>query len=258
MPAYNLQIENLFVDGLDVEKSGDKIEVEGDILVECVNNGLFPSLSKVVIDEFKVGQDTVLESKSVISGLISSSKTVPVSFNYSSSDTDFRNIMLEGCDSGNVWDAKISASVKGIAGIVPGYTVETAESEHDKLPVESISCNLQDSEPIGNGSSPDEVQLVIDEAYVDDRDGSLTAVISTNGISEIHGSNTVARANIQFVDQDGTGTSSIIGSVNVSNDGGDLNRKQGSYSSSEEYSDIRVDVNLLEPEALYESATIDV
>jgi len=240
------------------ESTNSEVELEGTLSFEISNGGVIPSFSYVTVDTFEIGGEMVLEGSGVRGGLVTGTSTVDISFSATSSSSKFTQAVSNGCVSGSLGgnggsNFDLQYTVNGAGGIVPGVSGEVTPAEG--LSIESQSCNI-DTGGSGGGSGTlpptnGEVGVTVDSMSI--AGSGVDVVVSTSGV----GGGESCTVDVQLVDEEASGTGVL--------DNKEKSRAGNFNSETWEFRDlgaqapttIRADVNMLEPEALYTSETVE-
>lgn len=259
MPPYNISVESVEVPEFSAEQVGNRVDIEGNVLMTVSNSGVAPVFTRVSVGELEVGDEVILEGKNKNVGLVTDEAEVQLSFEGGSESTKFVNTVRNSCVSGTFGNPNGSVSmnytVSGLIKAIPAIQREVT----DGIPVESTSCNISTGGSGGNGGNGDidpieeGTSLNINSAEIAGTGVDVT--ISTAGVE----SNEQCIVDVQLVDTGAEGTASdrILDNKEKTTPGNFSNEVyQFRDLGAEAGTEIRADVNMLMPDQLYRSTTV--
>lgn len=294
MPANALSIEDRrFTKFNATEESSGRIDISGEYTVTISNGGLLPVPGVTFNVNSMVIPDTEVEfvaQKSSSAGSIGpgSSKDVTIEFNISGPASDLRTVTYGAC-GGDKIEMKTDENAAGLLLAVatdavveitspspkcsfpqeptPGPEPPEAPEPPEEEPPEEEPPEQPPEEPDPPEEEPPEeeppeddepvqedVELIIDDMSSEQRDGEtiIEVVVSTEGIQSDNRS-----LDVQIVDDE----SNILASDSKTYSyQADYDESEFTFDrlTFEDRTNVRADVNLTEPEQLYENETITV
>jgi len=294
MPANALSIEDRrFTKFNATEESSGRIDINGEYTVTIKNGGFLPVPGVTFNVNSMTIPDTEVEfvaQKSSSAGTIGpgSSKDVTVEFNISGPASDLRSATYGACGGDKV-EMKTDENAAGLLLAVATNTVveiaspspkcsfpqeptpgpqppeapeppEEQPPEEPEPPEEPPEQPPEEPEPPeqeppeDDEPQPEEVELIIDDMSSEQRDGEtiIEVVVSTEGIQSDNRS-----LDVQIVDDE----SNILASDSKTYSyQADYDESEFTFDrlTFEDRTNVRADVNLTEPEQLYENETITV
>ena len=247
MPGFNLEIKSQKISEFSAESNGQDVNLDGTLAITVNNTGVLPVYTRLTVSEFTVGDEAVLESQGATGGVVTGEKDIEVPFEGTSSSSSFRSTVEDACVSGSLSNITLKTKAFGAVKLSPGDTVEATS-----LDIDSQSCNIDSG--TGGGTAPveGEADVAVDSMQIAGTGVDVT--VSTSGV----GGGESCEVDVQLVDESVSGTEGVL--ANETKD------KLGNFSSrtwefrdlgAEAPTTIRADVNMLQPDQVYTSESVE-
>lgn len=249
MPGFNLEIKSQKITEFSAESNGQDVNLDGTLAVTVNNTGVLPVYTRLTVSEFTVGDEAVLESQGATGGVVTGEKDIEVPFEGTSSGSGFRSTLEDACVSGNLTNITLKTKAFGAVKLSPGDTSETS-----KLDIENQSCNISTGGNGGGGTSPGDGEANIAVDSMEIAGTGVDVTVSTSGV----GGGESCEVDVQLVDESVSGDEAILANETKS--------KLGNFTSetwefrdlgAEAPTTIRADVNMLMPDQLYTSESVE-